>query len=323
MYFPPTNNPSSSGNQSPLTPLHDQTTFAGQTLPAHSPLPPGPTQPLASPTMLTKPYSNLVFLILAFTCLLSFVLIGVAGFGASLLLGVLTSTLIMDWRGFTTLQGWIQWKRLSGTMRTLLFCAYLFCFEFMLVIYFIRTALRFFGSPQQGVTGPGYQSPKTRKVAIGFIAGACIAGFGLCATVAAQSSTSAPSIAQHTVTATAAPTHQPTPSHKQPTAAPTPKPRLTPTPQPPTPAPTQPPAPTQAPVSTGVNGNPWGYDFNPGNLIYAPPSTFCAYFSCVSTFWKDTNGYVVECANGEYSHSGGVSGACSRDGGIAATLYSH
>ena len=38
---------------------------------------------------------------------------------------------------------------------------------------------------------------------------------------------------------------------------------------------------------------------------------------------EEQNGYVVECANGEYSHSGGVSGACSRDGGVAAILYSH
>jgi hypothetical protein len=322
MYFPPTNNPSSSGGQPPHTPLHDQATFAGQPLPAHSPLPLGPTQPLASPNMLTKPYSNLVFLILVLTCLLSFVLIGVAGFGASLLLGVLVSTLIMDWQGFTTLQGWIHWQQFSGKKRALLFCLYLFCFEVMLVIYFARTALRFFSPSQQGLTGPGYQPPKTRKVAIGFIAGACIASLGLCTTVAAQPSTGAPSVAQHTVTATVVPTHQSTPSHRQPTVAPTPKPRPTPTPVP-TPAPTQPPAPTQAPASTGVNGNPWGYDFNSGNLIYDPNPDFCDYFSCVSTFWKDTNGYVVECVNGEYSHSGGVSGSCSRDGGVAATLYSH
>lgn len=122
------------------------------------------------------------------------------------------------------------------------------------------------------------------------------------------------------------------------TARPTPTPTATPAPTPtPTPVPTQAPAPTQAPVptqapaptqapppSTGVNGNPWGYDFTPGNLIYNPPADFCgAYFSCVSTFWSRTNGYVVECVNGLYSHSGGVSGACSRDGGIANILYQH
>lgn len=104
-----------------------------------------------------------------------------------------------------------------------------------------------------------------------------------------------------------------------PTPTPTAKPRPTPTPtqivQQPTPTPTQ--------GHTGVNGNPWGYDFNPGNLIYSPNSGFCGYFQCVSTFWTDTNGYVAECGNGSYTHSGGVRGACSRDGGVSRTLYSH
>jgi hypothetical protein len=72
----------------------------------------------------------------------------------------------------------------------------------------------------------------------------------------------------------------------------------TPTPSP-TPVPTVAPVPTQAPVqqqpvqqsqpqqsapppasqpapASGVNGNPWGYDFNPGNYIYSPVSNFCS-----------------------------------------------
>ena len=104
----------------------------------------------------------------------------------------------------------------------------------------------------------------------------------------------------------------------------TPKPTNTPTPIPtrkPTPRPTE--KPTQQPVHTGVNGNPWGYDFVQGNLIYDPASDFCAYFSCIKSFWQSTNGYVVECGDGEYSHSGGVRGACSRNGGEYRILYSH
>lgn len=115
---------------------------------------------------------------------------------------------------------------------------------------------------------------------------------------------------------------------------------LTPTETPtPVPTPTETPTPTQAPVqsqpeqqqqpvqqqpaTTGVYGNPWGYDFNPGSKIYNPNSGFCSYFSCVTTFWKDTSGYVVECGNGDFSHSGGISGVCSRDGGVQAILYQH
>lgn len=129
--------------------------------------------------------------------------------------------------------------------------------------------------------------------------------------------TTTPSTQAAQIAATARPTTAPT---AKPTTAPTAKPAARSTV-----APTQAPKPTPTPAPrTGVNGNPWGYNFNPGNLIYNPPSAFCGqYFSCVSTFWVDTNGYVAECANGEYTHSGGVRGACSRDGGVAQTLYSH
>jgi hypothetical protein len=77
------------------------------------------------------------------------------------------------------------------------------------------------------------------------------------------------------------------------------------------------------PSVPGVNGNPWGYNFTPGKLLYTPAAAFCTYFACVSSFWTSTNGYVAECYNGDYTHSGGVRGACSRDGGVERPLYSH
>jgi cytoskeletal protein RodZ len=120
------------------------------------------------------------------------------------------------------------------------------------------------------------------------------------------------------------PTPLPTPI-PQPTQAPASQPQPTQPPAP-QPQPTQAPAPqpTQAPAATGVNGNPWGYDFNSsGTLLTAPNPAFCQYFRCVTTFWTKTNGYVVQCNNGSFSHSGGVSGACSRDGGEGQALYSH
>ena len=78
-----------------------------------------------------------------------------------------------------------------------------------------------------------------------------------------------------------------------------------------------------SPTPGNTNGNPWGYNFIPGNLIYSPNDAFCTVFACVTTFWTSTNGYVAECGNGDYTHSGGVSGACSRDGGVLHILYSH
>lgn len=115
-------------------------------------------------------------------------------------------------------------------------------------------------------------------------------------------------------TATSVPTEVPT---SVPTAIPTTMPTQAP-------VATQPPAPTATPVPTGLYGNPWGYNLTaPGNEIYNPPATICNYFPCIKSFWTSTNGYVDECMDGMYSHSGGVTGACSRHGGEAQPLYSH
>lgn len=127
-------------------------------------------------------------------------------------------------------------------------------------------------------------------------------------------STPAPTVAASPVggpTTTPAPTTQPAPNATpRPTPKPTPKPAPRPTPKP-----------TAKP--TGVYGNPWGYTFAPGNLIYNPPAAFCDYFPCIASFWTSTNGYVEECADGDFSHSGGRSGSCSYHGGNYRPLYSH
>jgi hypothetical protein len=114
---------------------------------------------------------------------------------------------------------------------------------------------------------------------------------------------------------TPTPTLQPAP---QPTAQPTAKPTPKPTTSPPPPIATS--TPTTCP---GVNCNPWGYNFTPGNLIYNPPGTFCAYFNCIQSFWTTTNGYVEECHDATFSHTGGRSGSCFRHGGNWRPLYSH
>lgn len=116
-----------------------------------------------------------------------------------------------------------------------------------------------------------------------------------------------PSLAPSPSPAAAAPAPQPTPK-------PAPKPSLAPPPPPPPPSPSL----------CGAPANPWGYNFcGRGGPIYNPPSNFCVYFNpCVSTFWTATSGYVVQCVSGKWSHSGGVSGACSSNGGVARQLYS-
>ena len=117
-----------------------------------------------------------------------------------------------------------------------------------------------------------------------------------------------------TGTATTAPTatSAPTPTPRPVVAATT---RATTAPAPPTQAP------PQAANICGAPANPWGYNFCGGNVIPNPAASFCSYFSCIASFWKSTNGYVEQCVDGMFSHSGGRSGSCSYHGGNSRPLY--
>jgi len=135
--------------------------------------------------------------------------------------------------------------------------------------------------------------------------------------VAQVSSSSAPVAKQSTEpVAKPSPTPSPTPV---PTPTPSPSPKAVATSAPPAPAP---PPPPPAQNTCGAPANPWGYNFCGGNLIYSPPSNFCSYFNCIASFWKSTNGYVDQCKDGTYSHSGGRQGACSSHSGELRPLYS-
>lgn len=137
--------------------------------------------------------------------------------------------------------------------------------------------------------------------------------------------TASPTSSISTPTATPRPTQTPKPT-VTPSPTPTPTPTRAPTPAPtPTPRPATPtPLPTATPVVQdlcGAPSNPWGYNFCSGGLIYAPQSNFCDYFDCIPSFWESTKGYVDQCVDGTYSHSGGVSGACSYHDGEKRPLY--
>lgn len=94
-----------------------------------------------------------------------------------------------------------------------------------------------------------------------------------------------------------------------------------PVPTPTTKAPKPPATTSKAPPSTcGAPPNPFGYTFCSGSTITDPPADFCSYFNCIDNFWKSTNGYVIECEDHMFSHSGGRSGSCSYHGGNARTL---
>lgn len=126
------------------------------------------------------------------------------------------------------------------------------------------------------------------------------------ATPSAPTSSAAPAThaAQQTTKPTPArTTHSATPTHK-PTPKPTPKP-------------------TTKPKSLcGAPSNPWGYNFCGGGFIYSPPSSICSYFRpCIGNF-SNGKGYLVECKDGDYSMSGGRSGACSDHKGEWRPVYS-
>lgn len=52
----------------------------------------------------------------------------------------------------------------------------------------------------------------------------------------------------------------------------------------------------------------------PGSTSHATDNQFCDTHHCIDNF-SNGNGYIVQCVDGEWSHSGGLSGACSYHGG--------
>jgi hypothetical protein len=66
--------------------------------------------------------------------------------------------------------------------------------------------------------------------------------------------------------------------------------------------------------------NGFSLDFNEngaggsGGTVSGGGGGFCSTHQCTGNF-SNGNGYVVQCEDGEWSHSGGLSGACSYHGG--------
>jgi hypothetical protein len=65
------------------------------------------------------------------------------------------------------------------------------------------------------------------------------------------------------------------------------------------------------------------HDLGPDDTVTAAPGdsvSFCSSHDCIDNFDNGT-GYIVECADGEWSHSGGRPGACSYHGGATDVTY--
>jgi hypothetical protein len=54
----------------------------------------------------------------------------------------------------------------------------------------------------------------------------------------------------------------------------------------------------------------------PGSTSHATDAEFCSTHACIPYF-PYGRGRIVECRDDQWSHSGGISGACSYHGGVA------
>jgi hypothetical protein len=75
--------------------------------------------------------------------------------------------------------------------------------------------------------------------------------------------------------------------------------------------PTQPPP---APTTTTTTTTTTQVVEQPGSSSHATDDQFCSTHQCIENF-PNGNGSIVQCQDGEWSHSGGLSGACSDHGG--------
>ena len=76
--------------------------------------------------------------------------------------------------------------------------------------------------------------------------------------------------------------------------------------------------------SSGEGSSPersGGQKEGPGSASHAEDAQFCSRHTCIPNF-PNGSGTVVECNDGEWSHSGGLSGACSHHGGENASSAS-
>jgi hypothetical protein len=227
-----------------------------------------------------------VLLIAAVAIVLAIIVLGfigpfVAGLGA-LLAGVV---LVNPGGVGSGLRESIAWWSIPGMRRASSRAA---PFATLLLLYTVPVPIGAFALVQAAHRGAAPSSPSTSSQA----------GVG----GGSPSVPEAPSaIATPTPTTPAAAVSMSTPT-AVPTSTPTPRLAATPT------------APPRS--LCGAPPNPWNYNFCGGGTISSPPSTFCVYFTpCTASFSTSAKGYVEECEDGSYAHSGGRPGSCSSHGG--------
>lgn len=308
--------------------------------------------PIVSPDLLTRPhipqwsrFGGRVLAVMLIACVLCWwfaIIDALGGHGSPdsappafivLVLGAWT-LLALDNPGFVSFNDRISWNVLSRGKKFWLVCGFLFVPEIMVTVYLSFALQDYMHAHTITVRQQGSAlwarlrgASRNRQIAVasGAVIGLVLFGLLTSASYAhGQAAYSAYIAATNSgqIATTSGNSNGTVAQIAAPTATEVPSPTATSIPPTPTPAPTDTPVPP-APANTGVDGNPWGYNFTPGNLIYSPPSNFCDYFACIKSFWSSTSGYVEECQDGDFSHSGGRSGSCSYHGGDMRPLYSH
>lgn len=294
--------------------------------------PTGNTQPPSPPTA-PRPYRHGGKVLAVITVLYGlgwwFAFAGAVGNAviyalATLAIGIICYGLFaVDWRGYTSLAGLIKWRQMSSGGRMGVGCLFFIFLPLMPAIYLMRAIMQYYRTTGQTVTGQINRffrtlPQRTQRARLLLLTGSIVAVLSFCtlsgvavggghgtldtSSLASGDTTNTPSTSNVNVahiTTTATPRPQPTATHQS-TATPIPQPTATPKP---------------SCMPGAVNCNPWGYNFSHGSVIYNPPYNICDYFNCIPSFWDHTNGYVEECQDGTYSHSGGVRGSCSYHGG--------
>lgn len=70
----------------------------------------------------------------------------------------------------------------------------------------------------------------------------------------------------------------------------------------------------------GAPPNPFQYTFCGGQYVFWPNFDVCRYFRCADDFWND-HGYLVVCADGKVTRTGGDRSSCTEHGGYRHTVY--
>jgi len=259
------------------------------------------------------------------------------GVGVALCTGVVSAALVIDWAGVITLRGLLDWQRIRGMPRLWLVVAWICLFPVFFCLYLMRVAIDQSGLQRPPAT-PVFVPERARTA---LLVSSLVVSIGVIAAFGSANDVSSPP-AQSRVFTRSSPVPvspglmSPVPQTEVPTAPATPAPTSTLTHGPTpglratlTPVLTHRPTPGLRSTPTpgahciAVNHNPWCDNFQPGHLLNRPPTAFCTYFKCISGFWKNTRGYVDECKDGTYSHSGGRSGDCAHHKGPWRPLYSH